>query len=776
MPALQNAGSLCRQRESWGKAIEYFQRLLNLYPDNGAVWAALGHCFLCADDLQSAYNAYQQALKCLNNPKDPKLWYGIGVLYDRYASFDYAEAAFASVLRIDPRFDKGNEVYFRIGIIYKLQQKYALALDCFKYILGCPPKPLSEGDVWFQIGHVHELQQEFNSARSAYETGLQRSPTNVKILLQLGWLYMQTAPGFLNYEQATSYLMRAAEIEPNDAQINYLLGRCNMARSKFNQAYENYQLAVLRDAKNPVFWCSIGVLYFELNQHRDALDAYSRAIYLNPNIPEIWCNLGKLYESCNSQTADAIDAYTKAVELEPSNHATKHRLNMLRAFHANAGPNPGAPEPAVHPALPDPSLYMPGSQGKAQPLSSSAYFPSTRTAQPAQPPPGPAQPTHVQPPVHQQPQIQPSMPSQYQQYDRRRGSFAASGPPMMPNSNNLPRGVSPHVNLQGHGQNLPNPPPHMYGQPPMQQYSQMPYPVQQQQYPPSSGQAGGMASPLLPNAQQTGSNSMYQSQAQQSVQSAVGQPPLPQPPAAMVSNVAEQPQFTKLEPTSGFPRASGSPSFQPGAMRAVTPSGSFNNQGAAQPSVPGSATKASPIVSPRIRIAIGGEDSGRNGASPLSRTPLRQASPPATVTGGVGLVPTASTIDGGALRAGVLPTTAPVRGESPTAAGTGQAVLGAPTSMEEVQREMPKMLRSVDDNYDDDEQQEDEEAGAVSAEVEDGEQVIRGAESVGGTTSSRMEGLVGAPNYGGGERDALMEEGEEEEEEIDEGGVVAPRT
>ncbi len=43
-----------------------------------------------------------------------------------------------------------------------------------------------------------------------------------------------------------------------------------------------------RDGRNPTFWCSIGVLYYQINQYRDALDAYSRAIRLNPYLSEVW--------------------------------------------------------------------------------------------------------------------------------------------------------------------------------------------------------------------------------------------------------------------------------------------------------------------------------------------------------------------------------------------------------------------------------------------------------------------------------------------------------
>lgn len=102
--------------------------MLNIETNNGEVWGALGHCYLMMDDLQKAYTAYQQALYHLPNPKDPNLWYGIGILYDRYGSFDHAEEAFTAVLKMDAKFEKANEIYFRLGIIYKQQQKFEQSL------------------------------------------------------------------------------------------------------------------------------------------------------------------------------------------------------------------------------------------------------------------------------------------------------------------------------------------------------------------------------------------------------------------------------------------------------------------------------------------------------------------------------------------------------------------------------------------------------------------------------------------------------------------------
>jgi glucose repression mediator protein len=127
-------------------------RLINLLPQSGATWGALGHCYLMMDELQKAYSAYQQALYYLKNPKEPKLWYGIGILYDRYGSFEHAEEALCAVLQMDPKFEKANEIYFRLGIISKQQGKFSMAVECFEYILNNPPPPLTKNDVYFQLG------------------------------------------------------------------------------------------------------------------------------------------------------------------------------------------------------------------------------------------------------------------------------------------------------------------------------------------------------------------------------------------------------------------------------------------------------------------------------------------------------------------------------------------------------------------------------------------------------------------------------------------------
>ena len=72
-------------------------------------------------------------------------------------------------------------------------------------------------------------------------------------------------------------------VDSNDAESWHLFGRVYMARQENLKAFEAYQQAVYRDGRNPTLWCSVGALYFQANQYRDARDMYTRAADLDPN-------------------------------------------------------------------------------------------------------------------------------------------------------------------------------------------------------------------------------------------------------------------------------------------------------------------------------------------------------------------------------------------------------------------------------------------------------------------------------------------------------------
>ena len=82
------------------------------------------------------------------------MWYGIGLLYDRYGSLEHADEALDAVLKMDPNFPKAREVRFRLGVLAKQQGNYEKALARLEQVQEELPESSNRIDVLSQIGHV----------------------------------------------------------------------------------------------------------------------------------------------------------------------------------------------------------------------------------------------------------------------------------------------------------------------------------------------------------------------------------------------------------------------------------------------------------------------------------------------------------------------------------------------------------------------------------------------------------------------------------------------
>lgn len=366
---------------------------MNVDSQNSDAWSALAFCFLMQDDIQKAFSAYQQALFFAPNSKDPYLWYGLGILYERHGSDDQAEEFFVSAIKCDHTFEKTAEIVYRLAVIFKNKKNFVRSLECFDSIVHRPPKPLTESDICFQIGALHVAEGDLEAAQQKFDEIMAQNPRHVKTLQQLSW--SQFCAG--DVDGALERISACIDVDSSDSASWYILGRCHVALRNSNKAYEAYQQAVLRNGKNPVYWCSIGLLYFHIQQYRDALDAFSKAIHINPNLWEVWWNLGILYETCNNQTSDAIDSYKRALDVDTSNMLVSQRLKLLKGYQQTAASGASPPSPVPTPvdlafavAVPPPwQLFSKRSSVRQQ--STSVAAASTSSASPSipQPPFGP---------------------------------------------------------------------------------------------------------------------------------------------------------------------------------------------------------------------------------------------------------------------------------------------------------------------------------------------------------------------------------------------------
>ena len=84
---LSDTAEMYASKGDFENAIKCYEQITIMDPQNGPVWTSLGHCYLLVDNLPKAFTSYHKALYSLPDVRDPQLWYGIGLLYEKVLFF-----------------------------------------------------------------------------------------------------------------------------------------------------------------------------------------------------------------------------------------------------------------------------------------------------------------------------------------------------------------------------------------------------------------------------------------------------------------------------------------------------------------------------------------------------------------------------------------------------------------------------------------------------------------------------------------------------------------
>ena len=327
--AISKLAQTLASRGDYNAACTLYEKLVRLDGENGLAWVALGHCHLLRGEYQKCFSSYQKALHTLQNNRDAQLWYGIGLLYTKFETYEYAEPALQAVLRIDPNFEQKSEVYFKLGQIYKKKASYEEAISHFGSSMeGENVNSNRKIDALCQIGTCYEKQNQLDKAVNMYQQALQLDPKNYKTLEYLGWALAQNnQDGSVHLRAALSY---ASQNAAEEGDLHYLLGRVAIEEQRYADSKSEFQEAICKNPNSYAYWCSIGILYATAQQPQDAFDSFVKASNLAGDRDEIWLNMGILYEHCK-QKPEALLAYERALSHQPNNALAKARKETLNS-------------------------------------------------------------------------------------------------------------------------------------------------------------------------------------------------------------------------------------------------------------------------------------------------------------------------------------------------------------------------------------------------------------------------------------------------------------
>ena len=300
--------------------------------ENGPAWTALGHCYLLVEDLQKSFNAYQRALYSLEEIKDPQLWYGIGILYEKFESYNHAISALVAVLKMSPNFYQKSEVLYKLGMIFAKTNQIQQAISYFQNsILTNTFTQKRKTDTLLKIGLLYEEQKNYSQAMKEYEAASISDKSNFKIYQHLAWCSFQMN----NIDKALEYCKTVEGLKQGQADTLYIQGRCYMAQDDLKKALELFQEAAFKYPGEAAYWATLAIVYYKNGDYTDSFENIIKSTSLNTLKHELWYNLGILYEKCK-QPEESLIAYQKVQELYPGEPDSQLRIKEIKSPYYNS--------------------------------------------------------------------------------------------------------------------------------------------------------------------------------------------------------------------------------------------------------------------------------------------------------------------------------------------------------------------------------------------------------------------------------------------------------
>ena len=133
-----------------------------------------------------------------------------------------------------------------------------------------------------------------------------------------------------DYNNAAHYLELALEMNPNDLEARYHLGRVRYQQNQFDLAIEAFQTVIQRDPANVKAQDNLGLSLEGKNQMEAAITAYKKAIELDQAAPshneQPYLDLGSLLAKSN-RFGEAIRLLVRASQIAPAEFKAHYELS-----------------------------------------------------------------------------------------------------------------------------------------------------------------------------------------------------------------------------------------------------------------------------------------------------------------------------------------------------------------------------------------------------------------------------------------------------------------
>lgn len=207
----------------------------------------------------------------------PALDFALGHLYLQQDELDKAAESYRTAIAKMPAF---RQAYDHLGRVYLMQGNSKQAVDLYQaYLaLGYPVTT----DLYLMLGHALFMEGKAVSAETAYRQVLLMRPGDVDAMTGLSKTLVQQA----RYHEALALVRELLASQPEQSELWAVRANAALSMGKSEEAAQALEQARRLHCANADMLATLGDLYLNAEQPKEALDVYTSAFALEDPAPE----------------------------------------------------------------------------------------------------------------------------------------------------------------------------------------------------------------------------------------------------------------------------------------------------------------------------------------------------------------------------------------------------------------------------------------------------------------------------------------------------------
>src|SRR3989344_1309205 len=187
---------------------------------------------------------------------------------------------------------------------------------------------------WFNLAQIYQsvvprpfqIGDAYDSAKAAFSKAKELNPFSPAIVLSMARLESDND----SLDAAANLAEEATKLKSNYADAHFFLSQIAVQQGNIQRAIEKTQTTILLSPQNAGLYFQLGVLYFNVPDYRQAVQALSQAIAVLPDYANARYFLG-LSLARTGDKAGAIEQFETIQKTNPDNEEIKKVLSNLRA-------------------------------------------------------------------------------------------------------------------------------------------------------------------------------------------------------------------------------------------------------------------------------------------------------------------------------------------------------------------------------------------------------------------------------------------------------------